>query len=429
MADEKKRFTSDFFKVFSMDAREASRGLVSGDVEKDELRIAMLLATINAANSLVGASEVVNRVVDMTIMLTSADRGILLLKEPDGKLSVQVARNCFGKPLQLNDPFSHSIPAQVIETGKSYWIVDTLSEDKTAIAKSVQDLQLRTIMCAPLKIRGEITGVIYLDSKLTNKEFRNADLAVFEALCLQLAVTLENAWLNHAAVQTERNIAVGTLTQILMEHLITPLVEVESHAMALEEDDAISAERRAQAGQIRKLVSQSLELLDTIHETSGDDHGFSREECTLASLVQSALERYRTKIEAYHIDVSFNLDSEGQLAMDPERMGRVVSSLVRNAIDAMPQGGALSINLADQAEGWVELSIVDSGSDAQKRSSEAAFEPFMSKGGKGGSGNGDSDLDLAIVRQIVENHGGSISADNPEPGRTRFVIRLRAEKE
>lgn len=422
MADEKKRFTSDFFKVFSMDAREASRGLVTGDVEKDELRIAMLLATINAANSLVDASDVVNRVVDMTIVLTSADRGILLLKEPDGSLSVQVARNCYGKPLPDDEPFSHSIPAQVIKTGKSYWIVDTLSDDKTVRAKSVQDLQLRTIMCAPLKIRDEITGVIYLDSKLANKEFRNADLAVFEALCLQLAVTLENAWLNHAAVQTERNIAVGNLTQILMEHLVSPLVEVESHAIAIQEDETLSEERRAQAGQIRQLASQSLDMLDTIQEAAGITSGNAREEFTLSSLVQSALERYRTELEAHDIEVSFSLDSEGRLSMDPERMGRVVSSLIRNAIGAMPEGGSLSISIDDQEDGWVELTIVDSGTGGVARSLDAAFEPFMTQAGKG-----DSDLDLAIVRQIVENHGGSISVSNPEPGRTCFAIRLRAE--
>ena len=328
MADQKKRMSSDFFKVFNMDAREASRGLVTGDVEKDELRIAMLLATINAANSLVDVSDVVNRVVDMTIMLTAADRGILLLKEPDGTLSVQVARNCYGKPLPEDDAFSHSIPEQVIETGKSYWIVDTLSEDKAVRAKSVQDLQLRTIMCAPLKIRGEITGVIYLDSKLANKEFRNADLAVFEALCLQLAVTLENAWLNHAAVQTERNIAVGNLTQVLMDHLAKPLVEVEAHALDFEQDTTLTAAQREQAAQMRKLASQSLNLLDSIQEAAGVASDSAREEFTLSSLVQSALERYRTEIEARKIEVSFSLDSEGRLAMDPERMGRVVSSLV-----------------------------------------------------------------------------------------------------
>jgi len=424
MGDEKKRFTSDFFKVFSMDAREASRGLVTGDVEKDELRIAMLLATINAANSLVDASDVVNRVVDMTLLLTAADRGILLLKEPDGSLSVQVARNCYGKPLPEDAPYSHSIPEQVIETGKSYWIVDTLSEDKAVRAKSVADLQLRTIMCAPLKIRGEITGVIYLDSKLANKEFRNADLAVFEALCLQLAVTLENAWINHAAVQTERNIAVGNLTQILMDHLAKPLVEMEAHAVAFEQDETLSEERHAQASQIRKLASQSLGLLESIQEAAGIASSSAREEFTLSSLVQSALERYRTELEAQNIEVTFSLDSEGRLAMDPERMGRVVSSLIRNAIGAMPDGGDLAINLDDQEDGWVELVITDSGSRGPARSSNAAFEPFMAKGEKN-----VSELDLAVVRQIVENHGGTTSVSNPEPGRTCFTIRLRAERE
>lgn len=418
------RFTSDFFKVFSMDAREASRGLVTGDVEKDELRIAMLLATINAANSLVDVSDVVNRVVDMTIVLTAADRGILLLKEPDGSLSVQVARTCYGKPLLEDAPYSHSIPEQVIETGKSYWIVDTLSEDKAVQTKSVADLQLRTIMCAPLKIRGEITGVIYLDSKLANKEFRNADLAVFEALCLQLAVTLENAWINHAAVQTERNIAVGNLTKVLMDHLATPLVEMEAHAIAFEEDETLSEERHAQASQIRMLASQSLNLLERIQEAAGIASDSAREEFTLSSLVQSALERYRTELETRNIEVSFSLDSEGRLAMDPERMGRVVSSLIRNAIGAMPEGGDLSISLDDQEDGWVELAIADSGAGDAARSSDAAFEPFMTKGNKGAG-----ELDLAIVRQIIENHGGSTSVSNPKPGWTCITIRLRADKE
>ncbi len=431
MANEMKRLSSDFFKVFNIDAREASRGLVTGDVEKDELRIAMLLATINAANSLVDVREVVGRVLDMTITLTSADRGILLIKEADGSLSVEMARSCYGKPLPRDDPFSRSIPEQVLQTGKSYWIVDTLSEDKTATAKSVQDLQLRTIMCAPLKIRDEITGVIYLDSKLANREFRNADLAVFEALCLQLAVTLENAWINEVAVRAERDAAIGSITKILMDQLAAPLLEVESHAIDLQEDDSLLEDHRARAGRIRDLASQALTLLDNIAGSSADGDGkggeHPREEVSIASLVQAALERYRTEIEVRRIHVSFDPQSEGQIPMDSERMGRVVFGLVRGSMDAMPGGGELHITIQELEDGWVELAMVDTRSaDAGRAPSDPALEPFMAMGAKStGPRGGGGDLDLAVARQIVENHGGSLSVDTSEPGRARLTIRLR----
>jgi signal transduction histidine kinase len=199
---------------------------------------------------------------------------------------------------------------------------------------------------------------------------------------------------------------------------VKPLVEVEAYALTLEEDDELPGSVRERGKQIRELTSGSLGLLDTIQDYVGEG-SHVREEVTLSSLVQSALERYRTELESKNIEVSFGLDSEGRVTLDPERMSRVISSLVRNAITAMPDGGNLSLRISDVDDKWVELSISDSGTSLDESALETAFEPFMSPSNREGTV-----LDLAVVRQIVENHGGTIALVTAEGEDTRLLVRL-----
>ena len=111
--------------------------------------------------------------------------------------------------------------------------------------------------------------------------------------------------------------------------------------------------------------------------------------------------------------------------MDAARVRRAVLNLVANAVDAMPEGGNLTI-ASEMTEGKWRLSVSDTGHGIPVDFRSRVFEPFVTQGKDCGTG-----LGLATAREIVQGHGGSLNfetrtsdeANGSGPG-TTFVIEL-----
>jgi two-component system, NtrC family, nitrogen regulation sensor histidine kinase NtrY len=104
---------------------------------------------------------------------------------------------------------------------------------------------------------------------------------------------------------------------------------------------------------------------------------------------------------------------------DPEQLSRALRNLVLNAMDAMPNGGDLTIRTR-AVDGHVSIEVADSGEGLTKEECERLFTPYYTTKQHG------TGLGLAIVQSVVADHGGSIAVDS-EPGKgARFRIELKA---
>jgi len=178
-------------------------GFLTGDAGRDARNVNILLQTIAAVNSNLELESLIVNVVDLTIELTGAERGILLLYEGES-LKVRMARDSRKKNLPPNITFSHTVPARVAKDGKAICVLDAASPGAMNLGQSIADLKLLTVMCVPLRVKDRIIGVVYVDSHATNKEFTNADLMLLHALAYQVAITLDNARLLEHYVEKQR---------------------------------------------------------------------------------------------------------------------------------------------------------------------------------------------------------------------------------
>jgi signal transduction histidine kinase len=105
------------------------------------------------------------------------------------------------------------------------------------------------------------------------------------------------------------------------------------------------------------------------------------------------------------------------IAADPELLHRTLSNLVLNAMDAMPNGGTLTLRTR-RDDGKVAIEVCDTGSGLTRQECERIFTPYYTSKQHG------TGLGLAIVQSVVSDHGGRISVQS-EPGKgTTFVIEL-----
>jgi signal transduction histidine kinase len=106
-----------------------------------------------------------------------------------------------------------------------------------------------------------------------------------------------------------------------------------------------------------------------------------------------------------------------EISADPDLLHRALQNLVLNAIDAMPQGGKLTIRTATLGD-RVEISVSDTGSGLTPEECERLFTPYYTTKQHG------TGLGLAIVQSVVSDHGGKISVESAKEKGTTFRIEL-----
>jgi signal transduction histidine kinase len=118
------------------------------------------------------------------------------------------------------------------------------------------------------------------------------------------------------------------------------------------------------------------------------------------------------------LNVTQDLDEEvPQFEADPDRLQQIMINIMKNAIEASPEQGSLSLETwKDQSQAFVR--ITDSGPGIPEEAMEHLFEPFYSTKERG------TGLGLCISQRIIDEHGGKIRVERPESGGTSFVIEL-----
>ncbi len=135
-----------------------------------------------------------NYVMDEAIRLVGAERGYVVLAQPDGSLDFPVKRGQNGQALEdAEDQVSRSILRQVVETGQPLVLRDAAQDPRFEKAESVVIFRLRSIMCVPLISRGDTIGAIYVENRSIRGRFSQDDAIPLVLFANQAAVAIENA--------------------------------------------------------------------------------------------------------------------------------------------------------------------------------------------------------------------------------------------
>jgi putative nucleotidyltransferase with HDIG domain len=174
---------------------EVEQGVVD-QLKVREGQLGSLMKIGRAINSSLGKRRVLEDVMDQLVLLMHAERGFLMLKHPGGRMEFEIARGL--DQVNLEDEalkISRTIVDKVAATGETILTTNAQEDPRFEHQMSVMTYQLRSILCAPLKIKDELIGVIYVDNRARAGIFQVQDQALITAFADQAAVAIDNAQL------------------------------------------------------------------------------------------------------------------------------------------------------------------------------------------------------------------------------------------
>src|SRR6185295_14939264 len=145
----------------------------------------------------------------------------------------------------------------------------------------------------------------------------------------------------------------------------------------------------------------------------------------LAAIVRAAVDTLQLAADAKNISLSLSLDQDaGLVAGDPDRLQQIVWNLVSNAIKFTPNNGRAEVRL-QQLDSHVELIVSDNGIGISDQFLPHVFERFRQADSSRTRAHGGLGLGLAIVRHLVELHGGTVTAESAGEGQgSKFTVRV-----
>lgn len=225
---------------------------------------------------------------------------------------------------------------------------------------------------------------------------------------------------NEAKDQFLANVSHELRTPLSAMVLWTSLIEDEKVTDPQQLAEGLAAIRRS-AEEQRNLIE---DLVDTARIVAGKLR-LEFKDADLAAVVRAAVEANRPAATGKNLTLTETLDPViGAVRADPARLQQVVSNLVDNAVKFTPPGGRIAIAL-QRVGPEVHISVADTGIGIAPEFLPTVFDRFTQAEMPGAAPRGGLGLGLAIVRQIVEMHNGSISVESPGLGQgATFTVRL-----
>jgi len=233
-------------------------------------KVGALVGVGSAINSTLGLKRVLEEVMDSIIALMNAERGFLMLKDESGVMIPQIARGMAQTDL-LKDSFaiSNSIIKRVADTGEAVLTTNAQEDPRFDQQASIAAYHLLSILCAPLKVKDVLIGVIYVDNRAQSGIFHNDDLEIISSFSNQAAVAIENARLFDGLKSSNEELQIAY--QATLKGWVRALdlrdKETEGHtqrvtsltlklatAMGIDGDDLIHIERGALLHDIGKMA-------------------------------------------------------------------------------------------------------------------------------------------------------------------------------
>jgi PAS domain S-box-containing protein len=326
-------------------------------------------------------------------------------------------------PVDMDAP--QGVP-NVLRTGES----ELYSEipEEMLVAAAIDDEHLRIMreigftsaMVVPLNVHGRTLGAITFVSTESGRRYGPTDLAFAEDLARRAASSIDNARLYDQAQAARRSAEEASRLKdeflaTISHELRTPLTAMLGWAHLLRAGSLDEQSAKGAIETIERNARSQSQLIDDLLDVSRIITGKLRldvRKIDPASFIESAIEALRPAAEAKGVRIQKVMDTGvNSIAGDPARLQQVVWNLLSNAIKFTPRDGRVQVRL-ERVNSHIEIVVSDTGSGISSNFLPHVFDRFRQADQSTTREYGGLGLGLAIVRHLVELHGGTVRADS-----------------
>ena len=324
----------------------------------------------------------------------------------------------------------------VARTGEPLYVPD-VSNDSRYIPGFTE---VKSEAAFPLKVRDHVIGVMDLESEEI-RGFDDEDLKALASFANQVGIFIENARLfsdlkqtlkelkqaQDQIVQAEKLRAMGEMASGVAHDFNNILAVILGNIqLLLHQFDHLGPETIRERLRIIECSSKdAAETIRRIQEFTGVRRDKEFAPLSINQIVEDVLTitqpRWKDQAQEKGIQIELvkNLCEIPLVLGNPSELREVLTNIIFNAADAMPEGGKLTLSTQPQTEDWVEVRIADTGIGITEEVKRRIFDPFFTTKGVTNSG-----LGLSVSYGIIKRHGGEILVES-EPGQgTTFILHL-----
>jgi signal transduction histidine kinase/CheY-like chemotaxis protein len=289
-----------------------------------------------------------------------------------------------------------------------------------AYARALRAARPRAMLLAPFVVRGRTMGsLLFLRTRGASYDAEDVELAA--DLARRAAAAIDNARLHERANAARQEAELANRMKdeflaTLSHELRTPLTSILGWLRMLQ-DGTLSREHADRALTVIDRNARALaQLIEDLLDVSRIVTGKLRLNVTgvnPVTVIAAAIETLRPAADAKRLRIEAALDPEaGQIRGDAERLQQVVWNLLSNAIKFTPSGGRVAVGLR-RADAHVAIEVADTGRGIAPEVLPFIFERFRQADSTSTRAHGGLGIGLALVRHLVEMHGGSVTAASP----------------
>ena len=348
---------------------------------------------------------------------------IHLIEHEDVVADLTVCRPDPGQPERAVWPRSPLVET-VERTGRPELMTQLLGTDAVRealgahLVATMGELGARSLVCVPLRTRGEILGALAVVAGRTRPRFGPDELAFFEDFAHRLAIALDNAVLYHRAEHAVRmrDDVLAIVSHDLRSPLATILMEVER----LPPEPGL----RRPASAIGQAARRMNRLIGDLLDASAINAGALRldvDHHDLDDLVGEAVSMFRVQAELRGLHLISELAAPGvRVRCDRDRIVQVLSNLIGNAVKFTPAGGTVTVAASPAGDGMLVVEVRDTGPGIPAEQLPRLFQKYW----RAHTDRTGAGLGLFIARGILAAHGTKLSVETEVGKGSRFDFQL-----
>ena len=296
--------------------------------------------------------------------------------------------------------------------------------DRPEDSDVLRELGVESLMLVPLLSLGEVKAVIILVGNALRR-FGPTDLSLAEDIARRAALAMDNARLYREAHDANR--AKDEFLATVSHELRTPLNAILGWTRLLREESLDKATVTRALETIERNGKSQAQLIEDILDASRIITGKLRlisEPVELTSVIRAALDAVRPTANTKGILLEESLDYPHRIIGDADRLQQIASNLLNNAIKFTPKGGRVQVKL-ERIHSCIQLSVSDTGKGINPEFLPHVFDRFTQAEQTSSRAHGGLGLGLAIVRTLVELHGGRVHVESAGEGTgSTFFVNL-----